>query len=656
MNARINKLWRGLSVLLVGCAAFMCCSTAHANFGYRATITIKKALVGASGTAATTITDYAFPFQITATTTTFKTVANGGRVTCATGCDIVFRALDTTTCNGAASCTLSHELVSYAPTTGKMLAWVRIPKVKTISNAAETVIYMYYGDSNITAATTRKTDVWKNYNAVWHLDETGNPVTSLDSSPNVVNGTTSGTPVSIATGQVNRALQFSGTQLVSTATSTMLSGSSAFSVETWTFGNDDSTGQMMVGQTNTDTVTSSSYVFGFLISFLSTTGGSTTNYLTTVVDTGGTTAAQNCVIAGMDYGSTHHYAFTYDGSNVRIYYDGVIQSGCTYAKTGTIVTISKPVTLGGKTSPGTGSLANLGYLDEVRISSVVRDADYFLTVYNHQISGATQSTIRTLGAETAVTAGMFGVEFLDGHAVELPNGQVLLGWETGLEQDNLGFHVLREQNGVVTQVTKDLVGGSLLRAMVGSNGSSPYFWLDSHGWGAGPVRYFVQDVDESGKKVTHGPFLPKAPSTSTSSLLNAWSAQQLGSGLADGVGASASAPTKLLSLSTASASTAPDASFITARSMDFATVSGPPLIKLGVTRAGWQHVTGAQLAELGFPLGVASNQVAILKDGADVLRFMDDGADGTFDAQDALEFWGVGEPGIYANEAVYGVS
>ena len=47
----------------------------------------------------------------------------------AEGDDIIFRALDTTTCGGAAVCTLDHEIEKYDGTTGELVAWVRLPSV-----------------------------------------------------------------------------------------------------------------------------------------------------------------------------------------------------------------------------------------------------------------------------------------------------------------------------------------------------------------------------------------------------------------------------------------------------------------------------------------------------------------------------------------------
>ena len=73
------------------------------KFGYRKSITIDHTKVGASGTAATTLSN--FPVVYSVTDVNLKTRANdpvNGRVEDATGRDILFRALDDATCGGTA--------------------------------------------------------------------------------------------------------------------------------------------------------------------------------------------------------------------------------------------------------------------------------------------------------------------------------------------------------------------------------------------------------------------------------------------------------------------------------------------------------------------------------------------------------------------------
>ncbi|MDX2050934.1 MAG: C25 family cysteine peptidase [Polyangiaceae bacterium] len=636
-----RQLLRVLQILVLASVAVLCTGTAWANFGFRKSITIDRTKVGVSGTSATTISNYPLLVSIT-TDTDLETVANGGDVTSSSGYDIVFRALDTTTCNGASACTLSHELVTYTATTGELIAWVRLPKVNTISAGSDTVIYMYYGDSSITTSTARKTDVWTNYAAVWHLDEAtvDNPSTSTmyDSSSNAYNGTATGmNTITSVTGKSHKALDFDNDD-DRVNTSNFLSGATALTAEAWVNSTEDYGETRVVAKTNTDTASSTNFVFSMTIeNTLGVFEGVVTHF-----GTGGAAPTKQTCAYSFQNNGWRHVVARWDGSTVKIYVNGALQSseaGCNYAKTGTLNTTTTPVTIGG--AYGINTSTAFYKIDEVRLSTIDRDADYIKTTYNNQNNVA---TFYTKGAEAA--APLFAVDFLGGHAVRLPNGQVLVGWETGLEQDNLGFHVLREEGGTVKQITRDLIGGSLLRAMVGGNESSPYFWVDPHSWGAGPVRYYVDDVDASGIRTRHGPLEIGRATAATGAMLQAYSAEQAiaPAAWAASVGAKLDEPIPSTDLSQV------------ARSMESSAASATPFVKLGVVKDGWIRVLGTELAQAGFPLGISSNQVAVLKDGASIARLVADGGDGTLDASDALEFWGLREPGIYANEGIYAVS
>ena len=118
----------------------------------------------------------------------------------ANGNDILFTSGDGTT-------KLDHEIEKFTQSSGELVAWVRIP---TLSYTANTIIYMYYGNSSVPSQ-QNKTGVWDaNYVGVWHLSETsGNHLNStmyigLDS--NSVTVTQQGT----AAGKADGADEFSG--------------------------------------------------------------------------------------------------------------------------------------------------------------------------------------------------------------------------------------------------------------------------------------------------------------------------------------------------------------------------------------------------------------------------------------------------------------
>ena len=147
------------------------------SFGFRKSITIDRTKIS-DGSCGTTISN--FPMLFSVTDADLATTVNGGDVASYDAPskdprDIIFRALDDDTCGGPGTspCTLDHEIEKYVDTSGEMVAWVRIPSVNTNAASSDTVVYIYYCNSDITSSTQNVSGVWdSNYVGVWHLDET----------------------------------------------------------------------------------------------------------------------------------------------------------------------------------------------------------------------------------------------------------------------------------------------------------------------------------------------------------------------------------------------------------------------------------------------------------------------------------------------------
>ena len=157
-------------------------------FAYRKSITVR------AGQVTGTLTN--FPMLVSITDPNLRTAANGGHIASYNAGtndpqDLIFEALDDATCGGAgtAPCKLDHEIEAYVPTTGQLVAWVRVP---SITNG--TVIYMYYGNG-CSASTQNASGVWDaNYRGVWHLSQNpaGTAPQMRDSTANAYNGTAVG--------------------------------------------------------------------------------------------------------------------------------------------------------------------------------------------------------------------------------------------------------------------------------------------------------------------------------------------------------------------------------------------------------------------------------------------------------------------------------
>lgn len=103
---------------------------------------------------------------------------------------------------------LPHELESYAPS-GQLVFWVRVPQ---LTGAADTVLYLYYGNSE--PATADASGVWDSeLETVHHLHQVpGGNASIIDSTDNSYDGTPQGSMsmTNSVDGQIGRALQFDG--------------------------------------------------------------------------------------------------------------------------------------------------------------------------------------------------------------------------------------------------------------------------------------------------------------------------------------------------------------------------------------------------------------------------------------------------------------
>ncbi|MDM8004373.1 MAG: DUF2341 domain-containing protein, partial [Bacteroidota bacterium] len=99
-----------------------------------------------------------FPLLVNITRGFLRTTSNGGHVNNSNGYDIVF--LDSNNQK------LNHEVESYDPITGNIVAWVRVPE---LSSSGTTTIRMAYGNPAINTSQSSE-DTWiSSYKGVWHL-------------------------------------------------------------------------------------------------------------------------------------------------------------------------------------------------------------------------------------------------------------------------------------------------------------------------------------------------------------------------------------------------------------------------------------------------------------------------------------------------------
>ena len=357
------------------------------TYGYYKTIAINHALVGTAAAPAT-LTHYPFLFSVT--DTSLKTVANGGRVSSANGYDIIFQGVDPTTCGGAGTCTLAHEIETYDGTMGQLVAWVDLPALKTQTSSADTSIEILFGNPSIAASTEAVTSVWdSSFTGVWHLqqDPAGPAPQMSDSTSNGNDGTaTSATATS--SGRVGPGVSMNGsTSFIALSSGSSLStpsgGASTYS-----------------GWVNT------SDAAGGILSFRAISSESTVD-ITSGTDATTMRAGKLMVLmrddansgvvdlvspASIADGAWHFVTVTHSGTTMTLYLDATSLGSATVssgAYTSNLRNLGREGRWVQDNYTTTSDEYFAGILDEFRVSSTARSIDWIVTDYRNQSSPST---------------------------------------------------------------------------------------------------------------------------------------------------------------------------------------------------------------------------------------------------------------------------
>ena len=303
-----------------------------------------------------------FPVLLTLTETWLKSKANAGDVVRDDGFDIYFSA------DSAGAQRLAHEVESYAPDTGALLAWVKLPSL-----AATTTFYIHYGDTTITTTQAMPAAVWSGgFEMVSHM------TTSADATTKAATVNASTGPA--MTGKIGSALSFNGT------THAIDYGSDAEvdnvftgggTIEAWI--RPASSGENGYGR-----ILSKENMTGWLFtvdnnnvtsSFSFQHNGST--------EAGGWRAPSNTLSANV----WHQLIVVYDkdsaANNAVLFVDGASVTSTRFIDASGTMQSDGDSTLYVGNRPA-GDRAYDGLIDEVRMSSVSRSSDWILTQYRTQ--------------------------------------------------------------------------------------------------------------------------------------------------------------------------------------------------------------------------------------------------------------------------------
>ena len=274
------------------------------------------------------------------------------------GNDILFTASDGTT-------KLNHEIESYTSGTGALIAWVQIP---SLSSSANTIIYMYYGNSGA-ANQQNVTGTWDaNFAGVYHLN-----TVFTDATSNARNGANTGT--TDVAGKIARGRGYTANSTNKITITGLMGNPANVTLSAWE--------NFTSLSSNADEVVSLGDHLLMRIDNWSTAADVVSYYWD------GTTYYSSvgpCSTSGW-----HYVSMTFDdaGNLQKNYVDGV-QVSSTSATTSLFYGAgSGSNTIIGNHGNAGANYSFAGSLDEVRVTSTVRSAGWLLTEFNNQSSPAT---------------------------------------------------------------------------------------------------------------------------------------------------------------------------------------------------------------------------------------------------------------------------
>lgn len=243
---------------------------------------------------------------------------------------------------------LSFEIEKWNSTTGELIAWVNVP---LLSGGTDTKIWMYYGNTDIVTS-MESTATWDDdFKRVYHMDDL-TPTSVDDSTSNSSDGVKVGAnnPIKTSSGKIGDAQSFNGSTSLINLTYENLGTSVSY--EMWVKLGGSGSNNVITFMRNMFRITPTAVVWSpDLATFPSASQ---------VIDS-----------------SWRHVAVTQVGTDYVIYFDGAsIGSGTTNV----VNTTSQSNQIGAFSSSDHFE----GVMDEVRISSTARDADWVGTEFTNQ--------------------------------------------------------------------------------------------------------------------------------------------------------------------------------------------------------------------------------------------------------------------------------
>jgi hypothetical protein len=357
------------------------------SYGYSGTITIDHTKCGSSNSSN-------FPVLFALTEAKFATVTNGGYVqnTC-TGpaplsqslpADLIF------TSDSAGADLLNWEFESYNPSTGQVIIWIQVP---TLSHTANTIIYVWCGNSAVTTwQGGSRGAVWdSNFVGVYHFTN-GTTLNLTDATSGANNGTAENSPTADS-GIIDGCLKLveSSSEYVTLGTGSAFD-TAAITYSAW--------------------VKANSLPDAYNCIFKRGNVGGTVDYAEYFIKSNGKLACYvQSTTGGVDYdgsgsntlstGTWYHVVMVFSSSVGLIGYVNGASDGS--ASSSSPLETANDITTDIGYDRDTTPRGWDGWIDEVHVSSSARSGDWILSEYNNQSAPTTFSTWSGLSSTGGTT-------------------------------------------------------------------------------------------------------------------------------------------------------------------------------------------------------------------------------------------------------------
>ncbi|MGV8042270.1 MAG: C25 family cysteine peptidase [Thermoanaerobaculaceae bacterium] len=258
--------------------------------------------------------------------------------------------------------------------------------------------------------------------------------------------------------------------------------------------------------------------------------------------------------------------------------------------------------------------------------------------------GTNRVTSNDTASEDIIILSPTLADVAEGYAVPMAEG-VCVTWSTSYEVSNLGFAVWRETGTERVRVNGELVAGSALQ--VGADmplaQGRPYRVLDTTGRDL-DAKYWVEDIDLSGRSTWHGPFLIDKDVPVGAGCPTAPTLRELGR-LPEGPIVPAG---MLASRAVAAPTLRPDVA------RQPSSVLGVQVgVKIGVQDTGWYRVPASQLVAAGLDPAVDTANLQLYSEGVEYPFLVEQPTDVTARRVDGIQFYGFGIDSPYTRTRVF---